>query len=250
MSRVAGFLLAGWLAGMAPAAEVPELLRAAAAAEMRLDSAQALKLYLQAEAAQPGDVTIVQAIARQYSDLVLDQTTDTARRRSAQAALDYARRAEKLDPRNAVSVLSLAIAYGKLGASSDTRAKVKYSRLVREEAERALALDPDYAWAHHILGRWHREVAALGPATRGLVWLFYGGLPGASPEEAVGHLQRAVELEPGELNHHLELGFALAAVGRLAEARQAWRTGLQMPSVGKHDEPAKREARAALAALD
>ena len=247
MKRVACLLLAGGLVASSAAENVPGLLRDAAAAEARLDSARALELYLQADAAQPGDVRILQSMARQYSDLVLDQTTEAERRRCAQAALDYARRAEAIDPRNPVSVLSLAIAYGKLAACSDTRTKVRYSRQVKEEAERALALDPDYAWAHHILGRWHREVAALGPAARGFVWLFYGGLPGASPEEAVVQLQRAVALGPGELNHHLELGFALAAADRMAGARQAWAQGLSMPSIGKHDEAAKREAREALA---
>lgn len=247
MKLAACLLVAGWLAASAPAAPVSAVLREAAAAEARLDSARALELLLRADAAQPGDVRILQGIARQYSDLVLDQTTDAARRRCALAALDYARRAEALDPRDPVSVLSRAIAYGKLASCSDTRDKVRYSRMVREEAARALALAPDYAWAHHILGRWHREVAQLGPASRGVVRLFYGGLPGASPAEAVTHLQRAVELEPGELNHHLELGFALAAVGRLAEARQAWTQGLDMPSVGKHDEAAKQAAREALA---
>ena len=247
MIRAACLLIAAWLTVSAPGATVSELLRDAGDAEARLDSARALELYRQADAAQPGDVRILQKVARQYSDLVLDQTTDAERRRCAQAALDYARRAVALDPRDPVSVLSVAIAYGKLASCSDTRDKVRYSRLVKQEAERAFALDPGYAWAHHILGRWHREVAALGPAARGFVWLLYGGLPGASPEEAVTQLQRAVELEPGELNHHLELGFALAAVGRRPEARRAWTQGLGMPSVGKHDEAAKREAREALA---
>jgi len=249
VKRVAVLILAGCLAVGASAATVAELLDAAATAEARLDSARALELYLQADAAQPGDVRTLQKIARQYSDLVLDQITDAERQRHAGAALDYSRRAEELDPRDPVSVLSLAISYGKLAASSDTRAKVRYSRLVKQEAERALALDPGYAWAHHVLGRWHREVATLGTAARGLVWLLYGGLPGASPAEAVAHLQRAVELEPSELNHHLELGFALVAVGRTPEARRAWAHGLAMPSIGKHDESAKREAREAMARL-
>lgn len=250
VKRVTCLILAGCLALSMSAATVAELLDAGAAAEASLDSAQALELYLLADVAQPGDVHILQKIARQYSDLVLDQKSDAERQRYAGAALDYSRRAEELDPRDPVSVLSLAISYGKLAASSDTRAKVRYSRLVKQEAEQALALDPGYAWAHHILGRWHREVAALGPAARGLVWVLYGGLPGASPAESVSHLQRAVELEPGELNHHLELGFALAAVGRIAEARRAWTHGLAMPSVGKHDESAKREAREAMVRLE
>ena len=46
--------------------------------------------------------------------------------------------------------------------------------------------------------------------------------PAASPAEAVRHLEQAVALEPGQLNHHLELGFAYLAVGRNPEARAAF----------------------------
>ena len=154
-----------------------------------------------------------------------------------------------LKPDDPVNVLSLAVCHGKLAVYSDPRAKVRYSRLVKEDAERALALDPDYAWAHHLLGRWHYEVAGLGTTSRFFVRLLYGGLPAASLTEGIRHLQRATELEPGELNHWLELGFAHAAAGQADAARAQWTRGLAMPSRGKHDEPAKQRARAALAGL-
>jgi len=225
------------------------LLEAALAAEARLDSARALELFLQADAAQPNDPFILQNIAQQYSDLVLDQPTVAEKRRYAEAALAYAERAVALEPDNPVNVLSVAISHGKLAVYSDTRTKVRYSRQVKDEAERALALDPGYAWAHHVLGRWHYEVAGLNAAERFFVRLFYGGLPDASYAKAITHLRRAIELEPEELNHHLELGFALAAAGQREEARGAWQQGLALPSRGKHDEPAKLRARTAIAAL-
>lgn len=232
------------------AAPVDDLVRDALAAEARLDSARALELFLQADAAKPDDAFILQKIATQYSDQVPDQATPAAKREFATRAFAYAQRSAALEPGNAVHALSLAICHGRLAMVSDTRAKVEYSRLIREETERALQLDPDYAWAHHVLGRWHYEVAGFGPAARFFVRLFYGGLPAASAEEGVRHLRRATELEPGELNHWLELGFAYAATGREAEARASWRHGLAMPERGKNDAPAKIRAREALARLE
>lgn len=234
-------------AALAGAADIRPLLEAALAAEARLDSARALELFLQADAAQPDNAFVLQKIARQYSDLTPEQPDLAGKKRYAQLALDHALRAAALEPGDPVNVLSLAVCHGKLAVYSDTRTKVKYSRLVKEEAERALALDPDYAWAHHILGRWHHEVASLGLTARWIVRLFYGGLPDASPAEAVRRLERAVALEPEELNHHLELGFAYAAAGRLGDAQAAWHRGLAMPERGRHDAPAKQRARAALA---
>ncbi len=248
--RTVGKLLLGVLLATAlSAASVDELLVEAQIAETKLNSARALELYRQADVARPGDSFILQKIARQYSDLVLDQPNDTERKRYAQTALDYAERAVAVNSRDPVNVLSLAVSHGKLAVYSDTKTKLQYSRLVKEEAERALALDPNYAWAHHVLGRWHYEVASLGVTSRWVVRLLYGGLPGASQKEAVAHLQRAVTLEPDELTHHLELGFALAATGAKAAARVAWERGLAMPVRGIHDATAKQRAREALAGL-
>ncbi len=215
-------------------------------AEARLDSAQALRLFLQLHDARPDDPFLLQKIARQYSDLVVDQTDAAEKKRHARLALDYAERAAARRPDDPVNLLSVAISRGKLALYSDTRTKVQYSRDVKDYAERALALAPDYAWAHHVLGRWHHEVAALGMTARLVVRLFYGGLPPASNEAAISHLERAVALEPGELTHHIELGFALAAAGRTTEARAAWERGLALPSRAKHDEAAKHRARVAL----
>ena len=225
------------------------LVEAALAAEAGLESARALELFLAADSTQPNDPFILQKIARQYSDLVLDQPSVAEKRRYAESALAYSERALALDPNDPVNALSVAISHGKLAVYSDTRTKVRYSRLVKEGAQRALELDPNYAWAHHVLGRWHYEVAGLNAAERFFVRLFYGGLPDASHAQAITHLRRAVQLEPEELNHHLELGFALAAAGQRDDARGAWQQGLALPSRGKHDEPAKLRARTALASL-
>lgn len=233
----------------ASATDVTQLLSEARAAEAKLDSRRALDLFLAADQAKPNDATILQKIARQYSDLVIDLTTDEERRRYAQTALDYSLRAVALEPKNPENVLSLAVSHGKLAVYSDTRTKIKYSRLVKEEAERALALNPDYAWAHHVLGRWHYEVASLSGATRFFVRLIYGGLPPASTAEAVEQLARAVALDPTELAHQLELGFALAADGQKEKARAQFQKGLALPSREKHDETAKARARSALASL-
>lgn len=238
------------LVSSAGAGEPAALLREALAAEARLDAQRALDLLLQADAARPDDAFILQKIARQYSDLVEDQPGVAERKLYAQIALDFSRRAVALNPSDAVNVLSVAICHGKIALYSDTREKVRYSRLVREDAERALALNPDYAWAHHVLGRWHYEVASLGTTAKFFVRLFYGGLPAASFDEGIRHLRRATELEPAELTHWLELGFACQVAGQPDAARRHWAHGLAMPARHKPDEPAKQRARAVLAQLD
>jgi tetratricopeptide (TPR) repeat protein len=233
-------------AGGAPA----DLVQAALQAEARLDSRTALELFLEADRAQPGDAATLQKIAQQYSDLIVDLRDDAEKKRYAQIALGFAERAVALDPKNAVHVLSLAVCHGKLAVYSDSRMKIEYSRLVKHEAERAIALNADYAWAHHVLGRWHCEVAALSGAKKWFVRAIYGGLPAASAADGVRELRRAVELEPDELAHRLELGFAYLAAGEQDQARSEFSLGLAMPSRRKHDDAAKDRARSALEKLE
>jgi tetratricopeptide (TPR) repeat protein len=231
------------------AATAEDLVKQALAAEARLETGDALRLFLAADQLKPNDAFVLQKIARQYSDSVVDARDDEEKKRLAQSALDYSQRAVQIDPKNPENVLSLAVSRGKLALYSDTRDKIEYSRLIKEEAEQALALDPNYHWAHHVLGRWHYEVASLGSATRFFVGLVYGGLPAASTAEGVRHLERAVELSPQTLIHHLELGFAYLEANREAEARTAFERGLALPSKEKHDEDAKARARRALSRM-
>ena len=143
------------LFGAARAADVATPLARATEAEAQGRVADALTHYLEAERLSPADPILLQKIARQYSDLCLDPGTSDARRALATQALTYAERAVQLAPNDAVNVLSVAISYGKLALFSDAADKVRYSRLIKENAERALALDPNYDFAHHVLGRWH-----------------------------------------------------------------------------------------------
>jgi tetratricopeptide (TPR) repeat protein len=247
--RLAAFSLLILASATGWAADADQLVKEALAAEAKMDSTQALKLFLEADKAKPNDSVIVQKIARQYSDLVVDQKTTEEKKKYAQTALEYAKKSVELDPKNAVNVLSLAVCHGTLGVYSDTRTKVEYSRLVKEEAERALALDANYAWSYHVLGRWNYEVATLGSTARIFVKLFYGGLPAASTAQAIKHLEHAVELEPGEPEHVLELGFAYRADGQNDKARACFEKGLAMPIREKHGEAAKQRAKEALAKL-
>jgi tetratricopeptide (TPR) repeat protein len=226
-----------------------ERLAAARAAEAAFDPLAALEIYRELAAERPDDAFLQQRIAQQYSDSTNLLSDRAEKRRHAERALYHAQRAVALDPDDPVNVLSVAISYGKMGLYGDTREKVAFSRQLREYAERSLALDPGYAWAHHVLGRWHHEVAALSGPARLVVRLVYGGLPEASRTQAVRHLERAVALDPDNLIHHLELGIALWAVGEREAARQAFQQGLGMEETTINDAAAKRRVRETLGQL-
>jgi tetratricopeptide (TPR) repeat protein len=226
-----------------------DLIRQGDSAEAQFNPNGALKFYLQAHSERPKDTEILLKIAKEYSDSTLAISDPAENTRRIEKALEYAERASELDPNNPVALLSQAICYGKLGGYSDTRQKIEYARLVKEYADRALAADPNYAYAHHVLGQWEYEVATLGRTKRFLVTLVFGGLPPASVEDGVRHLERAVQLEPNTASHRLALGQAYLASGDTAKARQLFEQVLAMPCREIYDADCHAQAERAIASL-
>lgn len=232
------------LRGANPEAEA--LIAAGIEAEARFDLPAALEFYRQANALQPNDSVILQKIAKQLSNGA-DEIADVKERsKQIQEALSYSERALEISPKNPECLLSMAVCYGKLAKLVDNATKVEYSRRVKKYAEEALAVDPKYDWAHHVLGCWNYEVALIGGPTRVAARLLYGGLPPASCKEAIKHLEKAIELNPKVPAHYVELGYAYLANGDKNHAVEQWKRSLEIPSLEKHDESSKARARAGL----
>ncbi len=233
-------------AAFSAAPTVPMLLSKGREAEAQFLPERALAFFQQADAQQPNDPLILQAIAKQLSD-ELDGVADREKRVSiAREALVAAKRAAQLEPRNALCVVSVAVCYGKLAIDADTKERVESSREVKSWAEAALELDPHNEWAEHILGVWNLQVSQIGSAKRAFAHLLYGELPTASLADAVSHLQKAVEFGPKVAVHHIELGFAYLKTGDADSARREFNEGLALPSRDRPDETAKARARVAL----
>ncbi len=217
--------------------------------DRQLKTRDALNAYLEAEKTEPKDADLLRKIAKQYAELMPEVSAKAERRKLGEQALDYAKRAATLDPRDAKAQLSAAICYGRLAPLLDNRTKIEYSRLVKQYVERAIKLDPsdDYSW--HVLGAWNYELANLNSLLRGVAGLIYGTLPSASNEKAAECFQKAIELAPQRVSHHVEIGRTYAAMGREDLARTALQRGLSLPSREKDDEDTKARGRAALGRL-
>ena len=239
-----------WLAGVlvlvqsgAWAVEPDPVIEAGLAAERRHEPWAALEYFQAAGRARPDDAFIQQKIAQQLSDAAFLEPDPKERARLAATALPYAQRAVTLDPLSAVACLSLSVLYGKLAVGSEVRTKIEYASRIRQHAEEAMKLDPGYAWAWHVLGRWHVELSQVGMAQRALATVFFGGVPKASMAEGVRLLEGAVRLEPDAVAHQVELGFAYLQAGRKREARERWERAQTLPSITIYDDAAKDRAR-------
>lgn len=119
-----------------------------------------------------------------------------------------------------------------LVAAAEVRLESGDVEAAREAAETALALRPEEARVHLVLGR--AQLAAGMHA------------------DAVEACRRAIRLAPGLAEAYRWCGFALAATGRFRDARESWEQWEKLAD-GHADEDARRQvadARAAAAALE
>lgn len=90
----------------------------------------------------------------------------------------------------------------RLGNLYSTCAQVRLAKEAREQAVIALQKEPGSDLAHHLMGRWHWEMANLNGIVRALIRLMYGtDLAPGSHAEALNHYRRAAELNPSRLVH-------------------------------------------------
>ncbi|HEY7407651.1 MAG TPA: hypothetical protein VH638_05250 [Gemmatimonadaceae bacterium] len=171
---------------------------------------------------------------------------------------DMYRRAERLarlavavNPSDAEAHFHLARAVGRVALSHGPKDRVKYGKVVREEALEALRLDPDHPGALHVMGMWHAEVRRLPGIARFFAKSFLGGqiLGSAKWDEAVRLLSRAVEVDPERLAHHLDLARIYRDIGQAEQARMHYQHVIDGAATDYNDEHYKAEAAAELAKL-
>jgi len=215
----------------------------------KLQAAEALKFYLPAEELDSNNVRLLVRIARQYRHLMSDATNAGVKWQLGTTAVDYAQRAVALSPNNPEAQLALAISYGKILPFEETKQRVVTSRLVKNAADKVIALDPtnDLAWL--VLGRWYFGLADLGGLERTWARVAYGTLPPAKYEDAVRCFEKAVALNTNRLMHYVELGRAYEKMGRHADARKFITKGLAMPEMEKDDPESKKLGRQILKKL-
>lgn len=132
---------------------------------------------------------------------------------------DYARRAIRIDPTRVEGhyLLALTLGFAALGRAPENR--LDTAEEIWTEVHKALAIDPKHDRAHHVLGRWHAELARFSWAKL-LIKMNIGALAdSASWEGAAASMEKAVELAPDFIYHRLDLAETYLSMKRPQDAR-------------------------------
>jgi len=211
---------------------------------------EARQAYQAALNASPGEFQALWRLARVESELGEDSRGEAQRQLNA-AAVEHARAATKAAPENAEGHVWLAVALGRQALKEGPKTRLALSREIKSEVDRAIALDPIIGRAYHVRAMWNRKLATLNFMERSVANTVLGGVPkGASMENAVRDLQKAVELEPNYINHRLELGRTYMMLKDHARARRELEKAVSLPpGASARDSRYQSEARELLAKL-
>lgn len=234
----------------ATATAMPSSTAAAVAAGDALygirDFEGALKAYEGGAVTDSASYELWWRIARSLTDRGARAEYDKNRSRaeaSFDAAVRAGRRATGLNPDGWEGHMELCVALGRLALFRGGKEKIRISKDVKAEADRTLALNDRADRAHHVLGRWNREIVELNFFMKAAAKIIYGGVPkGASMENAIAHFERAVELNPNYVNHRLQLGITYLDAGLKMKAREQFQKALTLPIATPFDAEYKDEA--------
>ena len=168
--------------------------------------------------------------AKQWSDLTFyhDVRSDQERQLVNLKAVEYAERAIAAHPSRHEGYLGACISKGRLALFCDNRNKVRLAKEAQDSARKALELGPESDIAHHLMGRWHHEMAKINGLVRTLIRIMYGtSLQTGTREDALKMYRRAIELAPHRLVHHTEAAKVALELGLTDEARTALITALK-----------------------
>ena len=158
---------------------------------------------------------------------------------------DAETRALALNEGDADAHFQLARALGKIALFKGVFKSASLAKQVRKECLRALEIDSLHDGAWHVLGRWHREVSKKPKILR-----IPMGLGAASKDDALAFMQKALEINPENINHHLEMGNTYRRFKMKDEARGEYARCLEITPQSPLDEKYRDEAKKMLAEMD
>ena len=222
---------------------VGDLLAAGDMAFQKFDNQAAMESYQKALETDPQCYEAAWKLSRAYVDLGEKLPDKEQRKAYYLKAHESAKKAVEINPEASKGHLYLSISLGRVALDEGGKEKVKKSKEIKREVDRALAIDPndDIAWL--VLALWNRNISTLSWIEKKFADIFLGGIPKeASVERAVECLKKAIQIKSDHINHHLELGITYEELDKKELAIKEYEKVLELPVSNTDDKDHKAEA--------
>jgi tetratricopeptide (TPR) repeat protein len=210
---------------------------------------EALVAYQTAQALSATQYRALCGLARVEAELG-EGAEGEERRRMIASAVEHARAAVKAAPEEAQGHVWLAVALRQQTEMEGPKTRGALWREIRSELDRAIVLDAGAARAYLERGRWNYRLSNRGLWERTVSKVMFAKVPkGATMDNAVRDLEKAVELAPGAIEARLELARTYLELKRDADARRELERALGVPAQRPRDPELQAEAREMLEKL-
>jgi tetratricopeptide (TPR) repeat protein len=185
----------------------------------------------------------------QYTEIADRLDNKTIKESYFEKGREYCEKAIEVNPEGYEGYFRLSVALGRLALYQGGKKKIEMSKEIKAAADKAIELNPDSDLSHHVLGRWHQNLANLSGFLKFFAGVFFGGVPPGTNEEAVSHFSKAIELAPEHIEHHLELGRTYKFMKNDDMAKASLEQVLSLPNIDEDDPEFKEEAKQLLKKL-
>jgi tetratricopeptide (TPR) repeat protein len=228
---------------LAKAQSVDEMVQEARQLETQMKESEALEKDKDILKIQPAQLDALNQASQLSARIGNRQKNKEDKITYFNQAKDYAQEALKVDPNNAQSNLSMAIAMGRMALIAGAKDKVAASKEVKKYAELAIKFDPKQAQGYHVLGKWNYEVANLNAFERGAAKMLFGGLPDGSLQNAISNYEKCRQLDPSFLLNYYELARAYKENGEQEKAMEVLKKALTLRSIVQDDAAIKADCK-------
>jgi len=152
--------------------------------------------------------------------------------------------AVRANPNGADGHFMIANALGRLSLTRGGKERVRFARIIYDEAMKAVELDSTHDGAYHVLGSWNAEIKRLSGIQRFFAKALFGAgfMDKANWPDAQRYLAKAVAWKPGNIFHRLELAEVYMDVGKFSAAREQLTAIAALPLADVLDHEYKEDA--------
>jgi tetratricopeptide (TPR) repeat protein len=198
--------------------DLTTLLHQAVRLESEFREEEALPVYQEVLGLQPHNIVALCKCSDLSCRIGNRQTNREKKIGYFREGYNYAQTAWQLDSTDAEVNIVMAFSLARMALIQSGKEKVTAANDIRRYAQNAIKYDPRDYKGYHILGRWNYEVSGLNFIERTFARWFFGSLPDASLDDAIGYYEKSRMLNPGFMLNYYELARAYNRNGNKEEA--------------------------------
>jgi tetratricopeptide (TPR) repeat protein len=211
-------------------------------ADVAFQNTPALDVLLDGAKSNPGNYEILWRISRTYSDMgaAINAVSDEQKQQQLayyEKSLAYADQAIAANGEGSMGYTRRAIANGRIALFKGVWESIDLVKRVKQDCEKAIALDPKNSLAYYIYGRTHAKVSEKPKLFR---WPL--GLGWANNDDAIKNFEIAISLRPNYIMFRLDAAKAYIEDDEYTKARAELTAISTLPKTYQLDDDSRKEA--------